>query len=95
MAKVVFGVLIGAAGLWKLMGTFSGGSSSKIMIEKNKTNGIGKGWIILICFVLVGLLFLNKNAEQIRHNAEEQAPVFVVATTILFVIFILYLKGVF
>lgn len=81
MSKIVFGVIVGIAGIWKLMGTFSDEASSKIIIEKtnyqtDQTNAVGMGWIMLTCLVIVGLLILNMKAEQIQHNAEEQAPVF-------------------
>ncbi|KAF2598617.1 hypothetical protein F2Q68_00011645 [Brassica cretica] len=85
-AEVVLGVLIGGAGIWKLMGTFSGGSN-------DQTSGIGKGWIMLICIVVVGCMILSMNAEQIKRKAEEQTPAFVIAGTILILVYILYLKG--
>lgn len=89
--EVVLGVLIGGAGIWKLMSTFSGGSSSETVVAE--TSGIGKGWIMLICIVIMGCMILSINAEQIRRKAEEQAPAFVIAGAILFLVYILYLKG--
>lgn len=87
----MLGVLIGGAGIWKLMGTFSGGSSSETVIVE--TSGIGKGWIMVICIVIMGCMILSINAEHIRRKAEEQAPAFVIAGAILFLVYILYLKG--
>lgn len=95
MAKILFGVIVGAAGLWKLMGTFRSGSWRKTNNQIEQNNGISMGWIILIFIVLVGFVLLNMNAEKIQLKAEEQAPVFWIAGIILFVVFILYLKGVF
>jgi len=98
MVKFVFGVIVGGAGLWKLIGTFSGETSSEPNSEieqSNSTITISKGWIMLILIGLVGLVLLNMNAEKIQHKAEEQAPVFVIAGILLFFIPILHLKGVF
>ncbi|KAG7558909.1 hypothetical protein ISN45_Aa05g005210 [Arabidopsis thaliana x Arabidopsis arenosa] len=96
MAEFVLGVIVGAAGLWKLMGTFSSENSSKAISQIEQSNSsISMGWIILIFIGLVGLVLLNMNAEKIRHKAEEQAPVFVIAGILLFLIFILHIKGVF
>ncbi|KAL0685510.1 hypothetical protein Bca4012_052358 [Brassica carinata] len=93
--EVVLGVLIGGAGIWKLMGTFSVGSSSEtdLVNTNDQTSGIGNGWIVLICIVIMGCMILSINAEQIKRKAEEQTPAFVIAGTILFLVYILYLKG--
>ncbi|KAG2301538.1 hypothetical protein Bca52824_030189 [Brassica carinata] len=94
-AEVVLGVLIGGAGIWKLMGTFSGGSLPETVLVKtnDQTSGMDKGWIMLICIVIVGCMILSINAEQIQRRTEEQVPAFVIAGTILFLVYILYLKG--
>lgn len=93
MAEFVFGVIVGAAGLWKLMGTFSGDKTNCQIEQSNNT--ISMGWIMLIIIGLVGFVLLNMNADNIQHKAEQQAPVFVIAGILLFVIIILHLKGVF
>ncbi|CAH8388407.1 unnamed protein product [Eruca vesicaria subsp. sativa] len=90
MTKLLFGILVGAGGIWKLMGTISGGST-----VSEETSGIGMGWIMIICIVIMGCMILSTNAEQIKRKAEEQVPVFVMAVTILFLVYILYLKGTF
>ncbi|KAL0692607.1 hypothetical protein Bca4012_059787 [Brassica carinata] len=74
-AEVVLGVLIGGAGIWKLMGTFSGGSLPETVLVKtnDQTSGMDKGWIMLICIVIVGCMILSINAEQIQRRTEEQS----------------------
>lgn len=88
-------ILASAALFWVLVSLYSGGNNVSKEVD-TRPSGIGSGWICVIVLLLMVaiIMFSNKNADQ--HNINEPTDgIWWILLIIFFLLFMLYLKGVF
>ncbi|KAG7559915.1 hypothetical protein ISN45_Aa05g014830 [Arabidopsis thaliana x Arabidopsis arenosa] len=91
MAAIV--ILAFAAVFWVLVSYSSGGNNNVSKKIDTRPSGIGTGSIFVIILALMAMMVLNNNAEQIRHDINDQADGIWILVIIFFCLFMLYLKG--
>lgn len=95
MPQAAICILAVSAIFWVLVSYFRGGNNNVSKKVNVRPSGIGTGWIWVIVFVVMAMMFLNNNAQQIQNFIDDQADGIVILLIIFLFLFMFYLRGIF